>query len=394
MKKIFVLLTVFALSAPLNATVFINTIPMNAEVYLDGELMGTSPLLVSEELSGDHEIEFVKENYSDYTLDLSLSGGSTNLSFFLTPDKFSIYFPGMTSVYINGEEYDNANINTLPTGFYFFESGEDYVSMTSQNPNDKYLWASAGITLAGILAGVTGQIIANDTFESFQSSADYQTALESLNKTMFWDNLSTVGFSLAGAGAGASLYFYFDHKRFKNATDGIEIESQAEEETDSGLYEMAMSYASASQDDLAIETYTQILSDYPDSKYLPLSLYRRAILYKDAGNAELAIQDLTRIRDEYPIYDIYSLTLASLAEIYVIQQDYENAVEIYSQIGEIDEDSKMEADYSIIMLYFELALSEPDNTEYSDLLSEYASDFVENPDYDDSYKDDVRAFIK
>lgn len=65
---------------PIYGSVDINTTPADAEVWIDGKQVGTTPMLLSECIVGEHKLRISKLGYKDYTGNLTIKEGQTTIS--------------------------------------------------------------------------------------------------------------------------------------------------------------------------------------------------------------------------------------------------------------------------------------------------------------------------
>lgn len=65
---------------PIYGSVDINTTPADAEVWIDGKQVGTTPMLLSECIVGEHKLRISKLGYKDYTGNLTIKEGQTTTS--------------------------------------------------------------------------------------------------------------------------------------------------------------------------------------------------------------------------------------------------------------------------------------------------------------------------
>lgn len=65
---------------PIYGSVDINTTPADAEVWIDGKQVGTTPILLSECIVGEHKLRISKLGYKDYTGNLTIKEGQTTTS--------------------------------------------------------------------------------------------------------------------------------------------------------------------------------------------------------------------------------------------------------------------------------------------------------------------------
>lgn len=374
MKKVLVLMFIL-IATRIWGYVFINTQPMGSKVYLDETLIGISPVVIKEDLTGTHELRFAKTDYFDFYQTVNLSGTLTNIYSYLTPRSFSLTFPNQHSVFIDDTEYDKETIYSMPDGFYKFETGTNYIKVLRTNPNRRLFWASVSVAVIGVANAVIGKINADKYWEKYQNSATPQELIDNLNNTTFWDNYSYVGMATAGIGLGAGLYFTVDAIRFKEKNEEMLIETVQSTDNDSDLYNDALDLSTSGEYEEALAIYDSLIENYSESKYKPLSLYRRAQIYSMLENYDSAAADMELILSDYPIYEIYSLTLKALGDIYYDKTDYLSAIVQYKELAELNPSYTETMEELIAESY--TALLSGDNQDWSDEILSDASNYID-----------------
>lgn len=334
MKKLFVFILIL-ISTNLFGYVFVNSIPMKAQVYLDGEPIGETPMLIKKDLTGGHTLKFEKNGYFLREEKINIKNDVTNIYVELTPFAFSLYFPGQKVVTVNQKTYDNERIKNIPEGFYHFRPGKSGIDMTRRNPNKKYFWISLGVGLVGTAMGVNGIIFGQERYDSFKRADNYEDAVEALQSTATLDALAIIGMSMAGVGTLGTIYFGIDDVKYQAKAKQIKIDSEEYKSDDIVLYENAMDEYSQDNKAEALASFTKLQTEYPESRFLPVSLLRRSSIYAGDNDFEKAIADLENIKKNYPIYEIYEYTLKLLGDYYIGAKNYNQAIANYKEMQKV-----------------------------------------------------------
>ncbi len=362
MKKVILLLGLFFMNSYLYSYTFINSVPSGAEVTIDNVSAGTTPLVIKEKLSKKSTIIFKKTGYHPSSMTFSPQSSVTNLYSILTPDTFSLYFPDKNAVVINNRSYDNEEIRNIPSGYYHFKTENDAIYMDRVNPNRKYLIFSLVTTGIGLATGLVAHYTGNTAFDAYQNNTNASQVFSLLEQAKFLDILSWTGYGLAGLGGGFSLYFGIDALRYKQKNQSIEIKGQ-DQAQDYQIYNLAMDQLSQEKTEDSLKNFSTIIEKYKDSKFVPVSLFRRSVLLQKQGKYKEAIQDLLLVKVKYPIYEIYETAVKYLADNYVMDQNYEAALQNYQDIRNIHENYSInDIDLSIIQTQYKKALSQQADT--------------------------------
>lgn len=130
---------------PINGSLNVESTPSNAKIYIDNKEMGSTPKLISELLIGTHTLRLVKDDYADYTENITIEKGeckqvkaslnvSSTLSANLSKGLVAYYpFDGDTKDYsgkgnhgtiVNGNKVTpTTGINGKSNGAYMFKGG-------------------------------------------------------------------------------------------------------------------------------------------------------------------------------------------------------------------------------------------------------------------------------
>jgi tetratricopeptide (TPR) repeat protein len=390
MKIIFIFASFLLCINSIYGYVFINSHPMNADVYLNGELVGKTPFLIREKLSGNQRVRLEKTGHFDHNLTLNVTSDVTNVFAFLAPFVFSVYFPDQQTVTIQNRTFDNERIRNIPEGFYYFKTEPEGLTMRRRYPNEAFFWVSLGLGIVGIGSGIYATIQADARYKSFQESSTYQDAVQELRLTAMYDALQVAGYSIGGLGILGSLYFGIDRSSYNRKARNIQAESEAFREADITLYEEAMDLYSQGNDSAAFASFSSLIEQFPQSRFVPISLLRRSSIYYSQGKLREAINDLELIRNSYPLFEIYERAIKLLADYYREAGELDRAIVNYREIADIANTyPKSQAEYLLIKVLFskyEMNKSDELKIELSSLIQNY----VANDSYPQNFRNELR----
>ncbi|WP_232473523.1 PEGA domain-containing protein [Thermococcus profundus] len=122
------------------------SVPSDAEVYVDGSLIGKTPVVEYRLLTGRHEVRIMKENYEEYSKNVTIEPGETTVvNVTLTPKPAVLTInsdPSGAKAYINGTYEGLTPLNlTLQPGTYevrlLKEDYEDYSITVTLEPGEE-----------------------------------------------------------------------------------------------------------------------------------------------------------------------------------------------------------------------------------------------------------------
>ncbi|OHD53840.1 MAG: hypothetical protein A2014_09700 [Spirochaetes bacterium GWF1_49_6] len=368
---------------------FINSLPMKANVFIDDKHVGTTPVLIKDNVSGEHTIRFELVGFYSSSIAVNVTSGITNLYSILTPQTFSLYLPGQQSIVINQQEYKNEEIKNLPEGFYHFKPGQDAVTMQRLNPNSQFIYISLGATIVGLAAGILGSMSANDSYNKFNDAKTAEEAISYMNSATFWDNFSLFGWTLTGLGAGASIYFLIDDANFMKENQAIKVASASIQEEDVSFYEKGMDMISQGDIENAAKNFQKIIDSFPNSRFIPGSLFRLAQIAFEKKDYNKAADFLERIKREYPIFEIYELAVKQLADCYIALQRYDTAIDNFKEVNQLNMVYSKEAIDSAIIDTTYLLYKKNKDQKVKEQLKNLISAYSGNPEYSEDSKKSV-----
>lgn len=375
---------------PLSALVFINTVPSGAEVIINNRKIGVTPLLFREDFKSAQTMTFRKAGYQDNSIRLLQKTPVTNLYALLTPDTFSLYFPDKTSVIINNQAYDNEEIRNIPSGYFYFRTDQNSIRMDRINPNRKYLVFSLIMTGIGLTTGIVAHYTGNNAYAAYTNNSDPSQVFSLLESAKFLDILSWTGYGLSIAGGGLSVYFGVDEMLYRRKNQTIQIKSQVQSQ-DTLLYNQALDFLSLGEAEKSKENFSQLISRYPDSKYVPVSLLRRSSLLQKQNKLGEAARDLETIKSSYPIFEIYEITVKSLGDIYRESGQYAAALTNFQEALLLRENySASELELLILETRTDQVLTQGLD---SSGLRQSIQIYIQSPEPDSSFKSRAQALL-
>lgn len=88
---------------------------------------------------------------------------------------------------------------------------------------------------------------------------------------------------------------------------------------DDALYELGNTYISQNQPQKAIETYDKLISEIPQSSFIPQALIKQALLYNNEGNSTRALAIFRKVVDDYPSSSEAMQAVSAAKNIYVAE---------------------------------------------------------------------------
>ena len=370
--------------------VFLNSIPMKADVYLNNKPLGKTPYIYKDKLTGNVNVTFKKNGYFDMDMNLSLQGDTTNIYTYLSPTSFSINFPDKENIIYNDKKYKSEYVKNISEGIYEFKPDPNSMTIKRVNPNKPFMYFGLGTGIVGLAAGITSQILGNVYYQDFMKANNFSLAITKMNYAMFFDNLATVGYVVGSAGCVAGAYFFIDDMIYNSKNSEIRLKDKNPLPEDKELYDKAMDYLSILDNSNAVKLFNKLLTDYPESQFLPISLMRRAQIIRDFGDYEGSLKDLIKLKQEFPIYDIYELSLKDLGDMYTTNYYYQEAINTYYEMTNYSRYYKQQnIDFSIIKCY-ENILARDNDPKNKAILSNLVNQFLSSPNYPENLKEIVR----
>ena len=306
MKKCVILLIIFLfLSHHLIAKdLFISTDPINAAVYVGDDLLGRSPLRIgSLEANSNISLRIVKSGFEEVELELELDDKRTQLLYLTlyTPNVDFILSQRGKAVYVNDVNAGESPLvlKNLPNGTYSFESDQERITISNaefarMKKTTKWEIASSAFLFGGTLAG--GIYVKNS---DNGSSGD----LLLLSSAIFG---GIMGYNLL------KLWkINLNEKRDRAEMNAIEI-SEISIDADRDMFTNAMEYFGKEYWDDALGKFKLLVSLYPDSQYVPMSLYQTGTIHFKNEEYDKAAFQFQRFVYDYPVFEFYTFAVHDL----------------------------------------------------------------------------------
>lgn len=308
MKKFLILLVVliFLSQRVFAKELFISTEPINAAVYVGEDLVGRTPLrLGTLQEDATVSLRIAKSGYEEMEVDVELDDRRTQLLYFTlySPNVDFILSQRDKEVYLNEVSAGESPlvIKNLPNGTYAFESDQERITITNaeysrmrkttrwEAISSAFLW---GASLGG------GIYLKNN---------DNEKAGDMLLLS------SAIFAGLLGYNLLKLRKINLDEKRDKAEMSAIEI-SHMSVEADRDMFTNVMEYVGKEYWDDALGKFKLLVSLYPDSQYVPLSLYQMGSIYYRNGEFQEAAAQFQSFVYDYPIFEFYAFTVHDLID--------------------------------------------------------------------------------
>jgi len=308
MKKFLILLIIFIfLSHTLVAKdLFISTEPINAAVYVGDDMVGRSPLRIGTlQENSAVSLRILKSGYEEIEMEVELDDKRTQLLYvtLYTPNVDIILSQRDKDVYVNEVNAGKSPLvlKNLPNGTYSFESDQERITISNaeyarMKKTTKWEIASSAFLWGAALGG--GIYLKNNDNEK---SGD----LLLLSSAIFGGIL---GYNLL------KLWkINLNEKRDRAEMNAIEI-SEISIEADRDMFTNAMEYMGKEYWDDALGKFKLLVSLYPDSQYVPLSLYQTGFIYYRNGEFQKASTQFQSFVYDYPIIEFYTFAVHDLID--------------------------------------------------------------------------------
>ncbi|MBN2048823.1 MAG: PEGA domain-containing protein [Spirochaetales bacterium] len=304
-----------AVSRQQGGVLFLNSNPLGAQVLLNGEpVPQTTPVLLRELDAGTYNLEIRKEGYKSETGELQVSEEEPTIrNVKLEPLFFQVVYPEEEQVVFNGEIIEvSENPLLFQNGQYSFQRKAGTLYIEPVFPKQRAI--NALNFSIPILAGLSSLMTLN-TILSPQIEGGH-----TLSPSVI------VSWSLTLTLTVTDLFLLKERKTFLreyslSETDDSLHSSQAEELLQRGEYMLSLGNMNE-----ALEFYTTLIEDFPDSPLLPEALYKTAKIHSITGETDLAAGEMRLLLGRYPVPEFYDKTCQNLAVLYFIQGDFETSL--------------------------------------------------------------------
>jgi len=308
MKKFVILLIILIfLSHTLFAKdLFVSTEPINAAVYVGGDMVGRSPLRIGAlQKNSTLSLRILKSGYEEVEMEVELDDKRTQL-FYLTlytPNVDFILSQRDKDVYVNEVNAGKSPLvlKNLPNGTYSFESDQERITISNaeyarMRKTTQWEIASSAFLFGASLGG--GIYLKND--DNVKSG-----------------DLLLLSSAIFGGILGYNLLklwkINLNEKRDRAEMNAIEI-SEISIEADRDMFTNAMEYVGKEYWDDALGKFKLLVSLYPDSQYVPLSLYQTGSIYYSNGEFQKASIQFQSFVYDYPLFEFYTFAVHDLID--------------------------------------------------------------------------------
>ncbi len=296
-----------------DTAVFISTAPLNAEIIIDGNFIPfKTPYLVRGISPGEHSIILLKEGYrrEDFLIDIS-EGEIHAISPELEELLFFPVFSGEDSVIWNrgADTFQNGEI-ALSDGSFSIYRRNDTIHIDPLFPDQNLVSAMNALFPASLLSSAV--ITTYDLLNPSSTGHKFSTLT-----VLSWGAVIVSGIM--------NLALNGKKNQFIRETGAAKIRNDKEITADN-LYRQGEEALTGGNITESLTAYTEILENYRESRYFPLSLYKSARIHFLTGINILAEQEFKLLVDNYPLPEIYDKACKSLADLLYNQKKYEESL--------------------------------------------------------------------
>ncbi len=340
MKKYFILLVVviFFSQTVFAKEIFISSEPIRAAVYIGEQLVGYTPLRLG---SVDEEaltsLRVVKPGYEEVEAAIELDETRTQLLYYTlySPNVDLILSQREKDVFLNEVNAGKSPlvVKNIPNGTYAFESDRERITIT----NAEY-----------------ARIRKTTRWEAISTAGLFGASLGSGIYYKNGDNEKAGDLLLLSSALFAGLFGYnmlklwkinLDEKRDRAEMSAIEI-SHMSIEADRDMFTNAMEYVGKEYWDDALGKFKLLISLYPDSQYVPLSLYQLGTIHYSRSEFQKASSDFRAFVYDYPIFEFYAFAVHGLIDSEMQQGNVSTALSHYESLRPIYIDDPSSTLYS------------------------------------------------
>jgi tetratricopeptide (TPR) repeat protein len=329
MKKhfIFLVVIIFFSQTVFAKELFISSEPINAAVYIGDELVGYTPLRlggVNEETLAS--LRMVKPGYEEVEAAVELDGERTQLLYYTlySPNVDFILSQRDKEVFLNEVNAGNSPlvVKNIPNGIYAFDSDRERITITNAEyarlrKTTRWEAISSAVLFGSSLGG--GIYYKNDDNEK---AGDLLLLSSAIFAGLFGYNLLKL------------WKLNLDEKRDRAEMSAIEI-SHMSIEADRDMFTNAMEYVGKEYWDDALGKFKLLVSLYPDSQYVPLSLYQMGTIHYNRGEFQKASSDFRSFVYDYPIFEFYAFAVHGLIDSEIQRGNVSTALSHYESLRPI-----------------------------------------------------------
>jgi TolA-binding protein len=322
---------------------FLNTNPLNAQVYMGDDLIGKTPLRLSNlRKDGLSAVRFTKKGYEDVEIQIELDEERSQLLYYnlYSPNVDFILSQREKDVFLNEVSAGKSPlvVKNIPNGVYRIESNQERIAISNaeyQRLKKTTRWEtiSTGVLFAGSLgAGIY-----------YSNSDNQKTADLFLLSTIIFGGL--LGYNLLKLGK-----IELDARMDRAEMSAIEI-SHMSLEADRDMFTTAMEYVGKEYYEDALSKFKLLVNLYPDSQYVPLGLYQIGTIHYSLEEYEQAARHLKTFVYDYPVIEFFTFAVHDLIDSELKQKNVAEALGYYESLRPVYVDDPSGTLYS---MYYDL----------------------------------------
>lgn len=285
-------------------SVFIDTEPMGARIQLDGELLAVAtPALLRDLKPGKHTLTLTKDGFRPFVRDFEAGDTAPIVQADLAPDSVLVAFPTNDKLSAPGGDFDtSAKQFRFTAGSYNLRDENGKAVFDPIFPDQGLLdLAGWSFTLVSTTAGVS---LASDLWHMSQGWTDHPS------------------FVTAGLGFAAliELPWLLSVNGAKDRFDKTKIPAvtplPAPLITAEVLFQQGENTLKSGNLDVAAETFSRFVRDFPESRLTPGAWYRLARIHSVTGRRELALGEYRLVAETFPQAAYHDRARQAMADLY------------------------------------------------------------------------------
>jgi tetratricopeptide (TPR) repeat protein len=293
---------------------------------VNGEIAGTTPLLLRDRPPGETEVLLMKPGYLPASARVELRNGEVVVvQPELEPTSFVAAFSSRTDVLGQQEFAQQAAQLRLPVGSYRIDSDNGALSIAPVYPRESGLRAARLVTVA---AGIAAMISTVEDVWISDGRSYFTSYLPSPGTIATWVT--------ATGAAGFWIALEADKQRYEEATKINQFVGTLTPAEVEAFYLEAEQALAIGDLPRALAGYARVMEGGDDSIYVPPSIYKAGQIYSSTGDDELAMGLWRRILNDYPDPAVYDRAARSLSETLADQEEFEAAVQALDLMTFVD----------------------------------------------------------
>lgn len=297
---------------------FVTSAPIRAEVVVDGNPVGSTPLVLRGLAEGEHTVEIIRPGFHrEEQVTVVEPEAVQSIAVTLRPDTFVTSFSSNVTI-VDDQTYSRLESRfVLPSGTYEIDGDGSALSLSPSYPHE------AAIVTLQIATPVIAAISLIATLEDIWLQ-DKDTALPT--------PATIAGWTATAVGGGILLALYGDRAQYYERTliePFQEALTASEAESFFVLAEDALGAANLTS---ALAGYSRVVAYGGDSEFVPAALYKASQIYRALGKSDLALGGFELLVKSYPVIDYYDAALKTIADIHVDLEQYNRALGALGQM--------------------------------------------------------------